>query len=72
MTTVKILVTLYPSFNNLDYLKLCIKVLKNSHYDHQIVHVNEGSDGSFDLQNNQIVITFSKMLCQSMVANCKI
>jgi len=39
-----------PSFNNLDYLKLCIKSLKiNSEYNHEIiVHINDGSDGSLN------------------------
>ena len=37
-----------PTYNNLDYLKLCIKsIKKNSHYDHEIIfHINDGSDGS--------------------------
>ena len=37
-----------PTYNNLDYLKLCIKSLKkNSHFNHEIIfHINEGSDGS--------------------------
>ena len=54
---------LIPSFNNLDYLKLCIKsIKKNSKYDHQvIVHINEGKDGSYDyIQDNKIEYTFSK------------
>ena len=40
-----------PSFNNCNYLELCIKsIKKNSSYNHQIiVHVNEGSDGTLDL-----------------------
>jgi len=39
-----------PTFNNLGYLKLCLKSLqKNSKYDHEIVlHVNEGTDGTLD------------------------
>ena len=39
---------LIPSYNNLEYLKICIDSLnKNSKYTHQIiVHINEGSDGS--------------------------
>ncbi len=52
-----------PSFNNLDYLKLCIKSLKkNSYYNNEIlVHVNEGSDGSIEyLKENQITFTHSK------------
>jgi GT2 family glycosyltransferase len=41
---------LIPSYNNLNYLKLCIKSLdKNSRFKHQIIiHVNEGSDGTLD------------------------
>lgn len=41
---------LIPSWNNLDYLKLCINsIQKNSAYPHQIiVHVNDGSDGTLD------------------------
>mgnify|MGYP001158767631 CR=1 FL=1 len=37
-----------PTYNNLDYLKLCIKsIKKNSYYDHEIIfHINDGSDGS--------------------------
>ena len=52
-----------PSFNNLDYLKLCIKSLKkNSHYKNEIlVHVNEGTDGTIEyLKENQIEFTHSK------------
>ncbi len=39
-----------PTFNNLEYLKLCIKSLKkNSSYDHEIiVHANIGNDGTLD------------------------
>ena len=37
-----------PTFNNLDYLKLCINsIKKNSAFQHEIiVHVNEGIDGN--------------------------
>jgi glycosyltransferase involved in cell wall biosynthesis len=39
-----------PTWNNLDYLRLCIESIeKNSIYQHQIVvHVNDGSDGTLD------------------------
>ena len=39
---------LIPSYNNLEYLKVCLNSLnKNSKYIHQIIiHVNDGSDGS--------------------------
>ena len=37
-----------PSWNNLDYLKICLdSIKKNSKYNHEIIiHLNEGSDGS--------------------------
>jgi len=37
---------LIPTWNNLNFLKLCIDSLKkNSRYKHQIiVHINEGND----------------------------
>lgn|GEM_PF-37538 len=39
---------LIPTWNNLDFLKLCIaSIRKNSAYKHQIIlHINEGSDGT--------------------------
>jgi len=39
---------LIPTWNNLDYLKLCVQSIRQySAHDHQIiVHVNDGSDGS--------------------------
>ena len=41
---------LIPSWNNLDYLRLCVdSIRKNSAHAHQvIVHVNDGSDGTRD------------------------
>ena len=47
---------LIPSYNNLEYLKICIDSLnKNSKYAHQIiVHINEGSDiRAFFATNNK-------------------
>ncbi len=52
-----------PSFNNKDYLSLCIESLeKNSHYKNEIlVHVNEGVDGTIDLlKKKNIFYTHSK------------
>tara|TARA_B100001996_G_scaffold336600_1_gene287970 strand:+ start:763 stop:1599 length:837 start_codon:yes stop_codon:yes gene_type:complete len=54
---------LIPSYNNLDYLKLCIEsILKNSANTHEIIiHVNEGSDGTLEyVKNNNFKYTFSK------------
>lgn len=41
---------LIPTWNNLDYLKLCVRSIRqHSAYNHQIiVHVNDGSDGTLD------------------------
>lgn len=41
---------LIPTWNNLGYLKLCLKSIeKNSTYKHQLlIHVNEGADGTLD------------------------
>ena len=46
---------LIPSWNNLEFLKLCINsIKKNSHFHHQIVvHINEGSDGTLEWVNEQ-------------------
>ena len=52
-----------PTYNNKDYLKLCINSLKkNSYYDNEIlVHVNEGNDGTVEyLKEKKINFTFSK------------
>ena len=48
---------LIPTFNNINYLKFCIKsIKKNSKYKHQIIcHVNIGDDGTIEyLQNEKI------------------
>ncbi|MCE1237217.1 MAG: glycosyltransferase family 2 protein [Hyphomicrobiales bacterium] len=39
-----------PTWNNLDYLKLCVaSIEENSAFPHEmVVHVNDGSDGSLD------------------------
>jgi glycosyltransferase involved in cell wall biosynthesis len=46
---------LIPSWNNLEYLKLCVhSIRKNSKYKHQIViHVNDGSDGTLQWVKEQ-------------------
>ncbi len=51
---------LIPSWNNLEYLKLCIKSLrKNSQYDNQIIiAVNEGKDGTLDWLEKQTDIDY--------------
>lgn len=41
---------LIPTWNNLDYLKLCLEsIAANSMYQHEVlIHVNEGTDGTLD------------------------
>lgn len=54
---------LIPTFNNLDYLKLCIEsIKKNSKFDHQIIiHINEGSDGTLEfVKNSNHEFTYSE------------
>ena len=52
-----------PTWNNLNYLKLCIKsIKKNSAYDHELVfHINEGADGSLEyIQKEKYKYSYSK------------
>ncbi len=44
-----------PTYNNLEYLKLCLKsIQKNSSFDHEIIiHINEGSDGTLEYVKNR-------------------
>jgi glycosyltransferase involved in cell wall biosynthesis len=55
---------LIPSWNNLDYLRLCVESIRqNSHFTHQIiVHVNEGKDGTLDWLESEADLdyTFSR------------
>jgi glycosyltransferase involved in cell wall biosynthesis len=54
---------LIPSYNNLEYLKLCLSSIKaNSNLDHQIIiHVNVGDDGTLEYLNKEnIEYTYSK------------
>jgi glycosyltransferase involved in cell wall biosynthesis len=52
-----------PTFNNINYLKICIdSIKKNSLYPHEIiVHINEGNDGTLDyVKKNNLKYTHSK------------
>ena len=55
---------LIPTWNNIEYLKLCINSIRtNSHFEHQIiVHVNEGNDGTIEWLDEQTDVdyTYSK------------
>ena len=61
-----------PTFNNLDYLRLCLdSIKKNSTHSHEIkLHINDGSDGTLNFaQANNIFYTHSKNnigLCSSI------
>ena len=53
---------LIPTFNNIEYLKLCIESIeKNSQFKNQIIlHINEGTDGTFDFIKDKYEFTFSE------------
>lgn len=53
---------LIPTFNNIEYLKLCIESIeKNSQFRNQIIlHINEGTDGTFDFVKDKYEFTFSE------------
>tara|TARA_B100000965_G_scaffold393198_1_gene403681 strand:+ start:324 stop:1175 length:852 start_codon:yes stop_codon:yes gene_type:complete len=67
-----------PTFNNLDYLKLCLTSIKNnSNYDHEIIiHINQGNDGTKKfLENNRYKFTYSDQnvgLCSAVNIASKI
>jgi len=51
-----------PSYNNLNYLKICLNSLKkNSSFAHEIIiHVNEGSDGTLEyIKENNFNYSYS-------------
>ena len=53
-----------PTFNNLQYLKLCLKSLKkNSNYQHDIIiFINEGNDGTLTyVKDNNLKFLHSKV-----------
>jgi glycosyltransferase involved in cell wall biosynthesis len=55
-----------PTFNNVNYLKLCIdSIKKNSSYNHEIIlHINEGTDGTLNYAKlNNIKYSYSKINC---------
>ena len=63
---------LIPTYNNLEYLKFCIRSLnKNSFYQNQIIcHVNIGDDGSLEyIRNSSIEFThtsFNSGICEGI------
>jgi len=72
---------LIPSWNNLDYLQVCVNsILKNSYFEHQIIIVvNEGLDGTLDWiekkedidyihAKKNIGICYALNVCRSLIA----
>ena len=72
---------LIPSWNNLEYLKLCIgSIRKHAHFNHQIiVLINEGKDGSrewvqqqedldYVIADQNIGICYGLNVCRSLVS----
>ena len=61
-----------PTFNNLNYLKLCISsIKKNSSFKHQIIpHVNIGNDGTLDyFKSTNLEFSFTNYnsgICEGM------
>ena len=61
-----------PTYNNLDYLKLCLMSLeKNSSFKHEIIiHINDGSDGTLNFvktKNYKYTISADNIgLCSSL------
>jgi len=61
-----------PTFNNLEYLKLCLEsIKKNSKFNHQIIiHINVGNDGTKEyLKSKNIEFTFTEYnsgICEGM------
>ena len=52
-----------PTYNNLDYLKLCLSsIKKNSSYAHEIIiHINEGTDGTKSfIEKTDLNFTYSQ------------
>ena len=68
---------LIPTYNNLNYLKLCIKSIQNNSSTKYriILHINEGSDGTLNYANERnLEYTFSKKnigLSASINTSCK-
>lgn len=72
----KMISIVIPTFNNIDYLKICLdSIKKNSRYDHYIkLHINDGSDGTLDFaKKNNISFTHSYQnigLCSAINKVC--
>ena len=69
---------LIPTFNNLEYLKLCLKSLEqNSFKNYEVIlHINDGSDGTLDfVKSKDLKFTYSEKnlgLCTSINSAAKL
>ena len=67
-----------PTYNNLEYLKVCLEsIKKNSKFNHEIiVYVNSSSDGTLEyIKNNSVKYLFNETnvgLCKAMNEGVKI
>ena len=55
-----------PTFNNLEFLKICLKGLKkNSFFNNEIIiHVNEGIDGTLEfIKKENYKYSYEKKKC---------
>ena len=52
-----------PTLNNINYLKLCIKSIKNnSNFNHElIIHVNQGTDGTIEFLKKEKIFFFDRL-----------
>jgi glycosyltransferase involved in cell wall biosynthesis len=53
-----------PTFNNLEYLKICINsIKKNSKFEHEIIfYINEGKDGTLNfMKKNNFIYIYSEV-----------
>ncbi len=61
-----------PTFNNFNYLKLCIEsIKKNSKFNHELIfHINDGSDGTLEyIKHHMYKFTYSNQnigLCKAV------
>jgi len=52
-----------PTFNNIEYLKICLNSLKkNSNFNHEVIlHINDGSDGTLNYAvKNKILYSYTQ------------
>ena len=65
----KVFSVIIPTYNNLEYLKLCIKSLElNSYYNHELIfHINEGTDGTLNYKKKKNTNTLTQKRMKEFV-----